>query len=63
MSGGTAVSLGFGVTRLVDEGHGRRFPDLHVDGYERVLGLPVWGRVEGYSESFSTYEPDLMTRY
>ncbi len=38
---------------------GKRFPDLHIDGYERVVARPVWGKCELNIETFSAYEPDL----
>lgn len=47
------------VARPAEPGKGRRFPPLHVDGYERVLGRPVWGRQEINLESYSAHEPNL----
>ena len=37
---------------------GKRYPDLHMDGYERLVARPVWGQGEIYIESFLTFEPD-----
>jgi hypothetical protein len=47
------------VARLAEAGKGVRVPPLHTDGYERLLGRPVWGRRELYLEYFLAYEPDL----
>jgi hypothetical protein len=47
------------VARPAEPGKGRRFPALHVDGYERVLGRPVWGKQEINLESYSSYAPNL----
>jgi len=38
---------------------GERFPDLHVDGYERVVARPVWGKREIRLKRFAGYEPNL----
>ena len=46
------------VARPAKDG-GKRYPDLHMDGYERILGRPVWGKQELHIESFLSYEPDL----
>ncbi len=42
------------------ENGGKRYPDLHLDGYERILGRPVWGQHEIYLESFPTFEPNRL---
>jgi hypothetical protein len=47
------------VAHPAEPGKGRRFPPLHVDGYERVLGRPVWGKLEINLESYSAHEPNL----
>lgn len=47
------------VARPAAAGGGRRYPDLHMDGYERLVARPVWGRHELQLESFLAYEPDL----
>lgn len=38
---------------------GRRYPDLHMDGYERLLARPVWGEQEINVDSYLAFEPDL----
>ena len=38
---------------------GSRFPDLHVDGFERILDRPLWGHRELRLETFSAYRPNL----
>jgi len=45
------------VARPAEQG-GKRYPDLHMDGYERIVGRPVWGQYEIYLESFLAYEPN-----
>jgi len=37
---------------------GQRFPPLHIDGYERLVARPVWGKRELDLERFLTYAPD-----
>jgi hypothetical protein len=39
---------------------GARVPDLHIDGYKRLLARPLWGRRELYVKSFAAYEPDVV---
>ena len=36
---------------------GKRFPPLHIDGYERLAARPVWGKREVDLERFLTYAP------
>ena len=38
---------------------GQRFPDLHVDGFEREVARPVWGLREIRLKRFTAYEPNL----
>lgn len=47
------------VARLAEANRGRRFPDLHIDGYERLVARPVWGEREINLERFRAYKPDL----
>jgi len=47
------------VARPVGEGQGHRYPDLHMDGFERLVARPVWGKRELYLERFLAYEPNL----
>ncbi|MGH2561803.1 MAG: hypothetical protein ACRDJH_22290 [Thermomicrobiales bacterium] len=58
-AGATAVAFVPRVARPALDGTGVRFPDLHVDGYKRVLARPVWGRREINLEMFRAHEPDL----
>ena len=36
-----------------------RFPDLHVDGHERLVARPVWGLGEARIETTDAYQPDV----
>jgi hypothetical protein len=56
--GTTAICIVTNVARKAEAGKGRRFPDLHIDGYERLVARPVWGEREIYLDQFKTYEPD-----
>ena len=47
------------VARPAEGSKGRRYPDLHVDGYRRLVARPVWGKREINLESFLSYEPNL----
>ncbi len=47
------------VARPASAGKGRRFPDLHMDGHERLVARPLWGRRELHLEYFPAHEPDL----
>lgn len=47
------------VAHPAENTQGRRYPDLHIDGYERLVARPVWGKQEIYLESFLAYEPDF----
>jgi hypothetical protein len=47
------------VARPSETGKGHRFPPLHIDGYERVVARPVWGKQEINLERFRSYEPKL----
>ena len=44
--GTQAISIVPRVARPAEEGEGRRYPDLHMDGYERLVARPVWGKRE-----------------
>lgn len=57
--GARAICIVPRVARPAESGTGVRYPDLHMDGYERLLARPVWGKREIYLESFPAYEPDL----
>jgi len=47
------------VAHPAQAGDGRRYPDLHVDGYERLLARPVWGRREIWLQSFLAHKPNI----
>ena len=57
-SGANAVCVHPTVARIVQPGQGTRFPDLHVDGYRRVLERPLSGAAEIQLLSFSAHDPD-----
>jgi hypothetical protein len=57
--GAKAICLVPRVARPGEKGKGRRYPDLHMDGYERLVARPVWGKREIYLESILAYEPNL----
>ena len=57
--GTRAICIAPRVARPAEEGKGRRYPDLHMDGYERLVARPVWGKREIYLERFLAYEPNL----
>jgi len=52
-----AICLSLAVACPAEDGG--RFPPLHVDGYERLVARPVWGRREIRLERFRTFEPEL----
>jgi len=47
------------VSRPASGAKGKRFPDLHVDGYERVVARPVWNKCELDLETAPAYVPNL----
>jgi hypothetical protein len=57
--GAKAICLVPRVARPAEKGKGRRYPDLHMDGYERLVARPVWGKREIYLEGILAYEPNL----
>jgi hypothetical protein len=59
MVGTRAICIVPRVARPAGPGQRVRYPDLHMDGYERLLARPVWGKREIYLESFPAYEPDV----
>lgn len=38
---------------------GTRFPDLHIDGHQRILARPLWGQYTLQVKRFLSYQPDL----
>ena len=57
-TGATAIGCGRGISREAPKGGGDREPPLDIDGYERVLDRPAWGKRELYLEGFSAAKPD-----
>jgi hypothetical protein len=57
--GAQAICVPLRLARPASQAQGVRFPPLHVDGYERVLARPLWGKYELYVELFPAYEPDI----
>jgi hypothetical protein len=53
-----AIGLWPWLVEPVEAGEGTRIPDLHIDGYKRLLSRPLWGRRELYVRSFLAYDPD-----
>jgi hypothetical protein len=66
-TGAQAIGTGLGVVQPVGEAEGHREPPLDIDGYERLLDRPLWGRRQLWLKGYRTYEPDLElyegTRY
>ena len=55
----TAICLEPGIAAVSGAVAGAaRFPDVHVDGLQRVLDRPLLGERELYLRRFSAYEPD-----
>lgn len=52
-AGVLGISTGTSVGRPAENGRGKRFPDLHMDGYERLLGRALWGKFEQQLEFYS----------
>lgn len=57
-AGASAITLDPWLLQVSDQNQGSRMPDLHIDGYKRLLGRPLFGKRELYVESFLAYEPD-----
>lgn len=66
-AGATAIALDPWLLQPVSPDMGARMPDLHIDGYERLLGRPLWGKRELYVASYLAFAPDRAryegTRY
>lgn len=58
-TGATAIALDPWLLEPATPETGARMPDLHIDGYERLLARPLWGKRELYVTSYLAYEPDL----
>lgn len=41
-----------------EDGGGNRIPDLHMDGWKRLLSRPLWGKGELTVRSYLAYDPD-----
>jgi len=55
--GAHAVCTDPSVSLPVSGGKGKRYPDLHIDGYRRVVARPVWGECEIQLETGLAFEP------
>jgi len=58
MVGATAIATWPRLARPAPQGQGFRFPDLHMDGYERLVSRPVWGQHEIYLDYFLAFQPN-----
>jgi len=58
-AGGRAICTGLSLVQPVAEGNGRRMPPLDIDGYERLLDRPLWGKRELWLRGYLAHEPDL----
>jgi len=56
--GATAIVTHPRVAVPVEEGEGKRFPDLHGDGHRRVLARPLWGKPALHLKSGLSFEPN-----
>ncbi len=56
--GATAIAIDPWLLRPTTPDKGSRIPDLHIDGYERRFGRPLFGKHELHVESFLAYEPE-----
>jgi hypothetical protein len=57
MVGTTAIAVWPTLNVPTDGTNGGRMPDLHIDGYRRLLARPLWGKRELNVDSFLAYEP------
>jgi len=57
--GADAVCLGFGIARPAEPGQGRREPPLDIDGWERLLDRPLWGKRELWLHGYRTHDYDV----
>ncbi len=57
-TGARAICSSWGLALPAPEGQGHREPPLDIDGYERLLDRPLWGRRELMIQSYRTYESD-----
>ena len=53
-----AISTGMGLSEPVARGEGVRQPPVDIDGYERLLDRPWWGRRELWVRSYRTHACD-----
>ncbi len=56
--GTDAICLWPWLLEPVEADSGSRIPDLHIDGYKRVLSRPLWGKHELYVRSYLAYDAD-----
>ncbi|MEM6428581.1 MAG: hypothetical protein AAF708_05015 [Deinococcota bacterium] len=57
--GATAIALSPYVAEVVPKDQGKRVPDLHVDGYRRLLARPAFGQREQVLHFHLAYTPNL----
>lgn len=57
-TGAEAICTGVGLALPAEAGEGYREPPLDIDGYERLLDRPLWGRRELLLQGYRTYEAD-----
>ena len=58
-AGACAIATdGMTLSLPAEPGQGRREPPLDIDGYERILDRPLWGRKELWLASYRTHDPD-----
>ena len=57
-AGASAIAVDPWLQRPTEAETGSRMPDLHIDGHERLLTRPMWGKRELYVESFLAFEPN-----
>lgn len=55
-AGTTAIGLWPSMIEPANEGSGGRMPDLHIDGYKRVLDRPLWGKRALQVRSYPTFQ-------
>lgn len=56
--GAQAICTAFGMAKEVERGRGHREPPLDIDGYERLLDRPLWGKRELWLQGYRTHEYD-----
>ena len=57
-AGAQAICTGLGMVEAVGPGEGHRAPPLDIDGYERVLDRPLFGKKELWLKGYRTHAYD-----